>query len=275
MGRAERGSVLSEALVSLALTGLILAAVLPAVTQARDIGAAASRKAQLGDGGRLAGRRMAEDLRRAGFGLAGHLPGITLHREGEEVIIQFLENGFRGGQSLTSAVAAGGDLVPVAALGGLKPGDRCLIADRQGQSQLVEVAAVNPDERQLHLAEPLSLPFSPEQGARVSKVVERRWLLEEGGLHRDGQAALTPVRGLQVWSWPTTRSSEALTWALARVAVEPPPPTPGVVTVRLDIGEAASRPRPGRGSAAPVLDLAWLIRPVNMDPTMVAARSMP
>ena len=274
-GPAEQGSALAEALVSLALTGMILAAVLPAVLQARRMGHAAGRRAQLGDSGRLSGWRLAGDLRRAGFGLGGRLPAITLENGGNEILIRYLEGGFNGGQALTATLRSGEDLLHVAATDGVKIGDTCLLADRLGGFHFLEVAAVDRNERTLQATAPVPRPFLPGAGARVQRVVQRRWWVEGDGLRRDSQPAVEPVVELSLSSWEPALTAQAAAWAVGSGTVELPPEEPGLLAVRLLLGGAPPAGGPRQGTATPGLAMSWLVRAVNMDPLMPAGSSLP
>ena len=271
----EEGSALAEALVSLAITGIVLSAVLPAVLQARRMGTAAGQRAHLGDSGRLAGWRLAEDLRRAGFGLAGRLPAVTMENGGHDVLIRFLEGGFAGGRALTATAVAGEDLVAVSATGGVKPGDTCLLHDRRGGFHLLEIAAVDAGTGTLQFTVPLHRSFHPADGAQVQRVVQRRWSLQNSALLRDQQIAAEASAGLELSSWAAAEAALAAAWVMDSGTVELAPAAAGLLAVRLRLGEAAPGIGPGAGSATPGLDLAWLVRAVNVDTAMVSGSSLP
>jgi hypothetical protein len=273
--RPEQGSALAEAMISLALTGLILSAVLPAVLQARRMGTAAGRRAQLGDSGRLAGWRLGEDLRRAGFGLAGLLPAISLQNGGQEILIRYLEGGFAGGRPLTSPALAGDDLVQVTTTEGVKPGDACVLQDRRGGVHLLEIAAVDGGARTLRAMGPLPRSFHAAEGAQVQRVVQRRWWLEGTNLRRDDQIAVEPVTGLSLSSWAKAEAAQAVTWAVDSGPVDLPPVAAGLLAVRLRLSERPTTEISGPAPAMPGLNTGWLMRAVNVDDAMSAGSSMP
>ena len=268
----EAGAALADALVSLGLTVTVLAAVLPAVLGADRIAGAASRRAVLADGGRLVGRRMADDLRRAGFGLAGRLPGVVVEEGGGAVDIQYLEGGFQGGVPMTASTPAGGTRVEVSAVGDFGVGDPIVLLDRQGGFATAWVAARDVSDGWLEVNPALARAFSPGEGGRVYRLVRRRWWLDGRLLRRDGQPAMDAVASLGLATWGTGQAQDALAWVLD-AAGEPGTSAPEVVAVRLTVAE--ERRGVGPRVAVPDLRLGLLLRAANMAPPMAAGSALP
>ncbi|MCZ6599685.1 MAG: hypothetical protein O7A07_02475 [Acidobacteria bacterium] len=271
-GGGEAGAALADALVSLALTVTVLAAVLPAVLGADRIAGAASRRAVLADGGRLVGRRLTDDLRRAGFGLAGRLPGVVVEEGGGAVDIQYLAGGFQGGTPLTSTAPAGGTRVGVKAVGGFGVGDPVVLVDRQGGFATASVVAWDVSAGWLELSPALARAFGPGEGGRVYRLVRRRWWLDGRLLRRDGQPAMDGVAFLGLATWSTGEAAEALAWVLD-AAGEPGTSAPEVVAIRMSV--AAESSGVGPKVAVPDLHLGLLLRAANAAPSMAAGSALP
>ena len=271
-GGGEAGVALADALVSLALTVTVLAAVLPVVLGADRIAGAASRRAVLADGGRLVGHRLAADLRRAGFGLAGRLPGVVVGDGGGAVDIQYLEGGFEGGTSLADSAPAGGTRVQVDAVGGFSVGDPVVLVDREGGFATASVVARDVSAGWLELSPALARAFSPGAGGRVYRLVRLRWWLDGRLLRRDGQPAMDGVASMGLATWSTGEAATALAWVL-NAAGEPGTGAPEVVAIRLTVAEESRRVGPR--IAVPDLDLGLLLRVANTAPSMVAGSALP
>ena len=271
-GGGEAGVALADALVSLALTVTVLAAVLPVVLGADRIAGAASRRSVLADGGRLVGRRMADDLRRAGFGLAGRLPGVVVEGGGGAVDIQYLEGGFQGGTPLTSIVPAGETRVWVRAVGGFGVGDPVVLVDRQGGFATARVVARDAGAGWIELSPALARAFGPGEGGRVYRLVHRRWWLDGRLLRRDGQPAMDAVASLGFATWRIDEAVNALAWILDARG-EPGTSAPEIVALRLTVAEQ------GRGVgpkvAVPDLHVGLLLRAANSAPSMAAGSALP
>ncbi len=204
-----------EALVALALGGLMFAMALPAVLTARSVGAAAAHRAGLLDAGRLISHRLRDDLWRAGFGLGGMMPAVTLGQSPPVLRLHFLEGGFEGGRPLAAAVSAGERHISLMHLAGLKVGDTVMLQDRWRRGEAGQVVSIDQGARTISLAGGLALGFSPEQGAAVWRVVRRRWHVEAGLLRRDGQPALDAVSGFFMQGHEPARAMAGLPAVLA------------------------------------------------------------
>lgn len=271
-GGGESGAALADALVSLALTVTVLAAVLPAVLGADRIAGAASRRAVLADGGRLVARRLTDDLRRAGFGLAGRLPGVVVEPGGAAVEIQFLEGGFQGGVPLTAAALAGDTRIEVSAAGGFRAGDPIILLDREGGFTEARVEARDAGAGWLELSPALARAIGPAAGGRVYHLVRRRWWLDGRLLRRDGQPAMDAVVSLGLGTWSAGEVEDALAWMLDD-AGEPGTSAPEVVAFRFTVAE--ERGGVGPQAAVPELHLGLLLRAANTAPFMVAGSALP
>jgi hypothetical protein len=118
-------------------------------------------------------------------------------------------------------------------VGWFAAGDTVWLQDRHGGAGPYRVAGRDVAADSLELDAPLSRPFLPADGARLYRMMERRWWRDGNLLRRDGQPALSGVAGLETPAWGAAGGEAALAWLLAGEAA--PGVGQGLAGVRLTV----------------------------------------
>lgn len=259
----EAGSSLLEALLSLALTLMVLVMALPVLSWSRSLAADASRLALESEGAQLTALRLLRDVRRAGFGLPAGESALSVDAENGSILLAFLDGGFHGGYAVIEPAPAGQTFLLLAAAGDLREGDEVALRDGWGRAFRTWVADRESEILRVHLSDPLPFPALPEAGARLYRVRRREWHLDGDGLRRDGQPALDPPVGLAAATVEAASWESGLRWALAEGEGERPPGgAGGLLAAVLAVGGPTSPPagilgpgdvRPRRRALIPLL----------------------
>jgi len=219
----ESGFSLLEALLSLALSLVVLAVALPVLSWSRSLAADASRQALESEGAHLTALRLLRDVRRAGFGLPAGESALRIDPEEGSIHLAFLDGGFDGGYAVIEPAPAGQTFLHLATVGELREGDEVALRDRLGRAFRTRVADRESALLRVHLSDPLPFPALPEAGARLYRVRRREWHLDGDGLRRDGQPALDPPVGLAAATVEAASWESGLRWILAEGKGERPP----------------------------------------------------
>jgi hypothetical protein len=218
----ESGSSLLEGLLSLALTLVVLAASLPALSWGRSLAADATRRSLEWEGAHLVALRLLRDVRSAGFGLPAGEAALRVDPDDGRIQLAYLDGGFQGGFAVIEPAPAGQTFLLLAAAGELREGDEVALRDRWGRAFQTRVTGRDTSLLRVEIRDPLPFPALPEAGARLYRTCRREWRLDGTGLRRDGQPALDSPVSLAATAVERSSWETVLRWSLATGSGESP-----------------------------------------------------